>query len=441
MGLTVADKRVVTILGVVPVFITTRRAISKEVVHTRQLLYIVKELKGTFISRDALQDLGVVSEYFPQVPPAFGKAEVAEVSAMEHEDGIAKDWDLGVDRHAEVSPCDSPTRISVLPLQKLQFPATEGNTRRMCQPQANGAGQIYQQLLQAEGRINHQLVQGVGQVYNQLLQAEGRVHQQLVQGAGQVYNQLLQAEGRVHHQPHPDGPVHSQHGDRGQQGAEEGGRVQGLCSRTAHAKELLPLLVGDDVMIQNQRGNSPGRWDNRGVVAASQDDCADAPVPAQRDGVAVGQPARRWDKKGVVVASRDDRDEAPVPAQVVQEPVVGDTPDAEVVQPDEVAVGQPARRWDKKGVELASRDDRDDAPVPAQVVQEPVVGDTPDAEGVQQDDVAVGQPADDIVIDGPEPAGVQVQLEASSIRRFSRATQGMTWAQVVQVQPEDLVKE
>ena len=61
------------------------------------------------------------------------------------------------------------------------------------------------------------------------------------------------------------------------------------------------------------------------------------------------------------------------------------------------------------------------------------LGDTPDAEGVQQDDVAVGQPADDIVIDGPEPAGVQVQLEASSIRRFSRATQGMTWAQVVQV--------
>ena len=45
--LTVADKRVVTILGVVPVFITTRRAISKEGFHTRQLLYIVKEMKGT----------------------------------------------------------------------------------------------------------------------------------------------------------------------------------------------------------------------------------------------------------------------------------------------------------------------------------------------------------------------------------------------------------
>ena len=57
VGLTVADKRVVTILEVVPVFITTRRAISKEGVHTRQLLYIVKELKGTFITREALEAL------------------------------------------------------------------------------------------------------------------------------------------------------------------------------------------------------------------------------------------------------------------------------------------------------------------------------------------------------------------------------------------------
>ena len=78
--------------------------------------------------------------------------------------------------------------------------------------------------------------------------------------------------------------------------------------------------------------------------------------------------------------------------------------------------GNNPRRRDKRGVVVASRDDCADAPVPAQVVQGPVVGDTPDAEGV--------------------PAGVQVQPEASSVRRFSRATQGMTWAQVVQVQPE-----
>ena len=44
--LKMADRRVVTILGVVPVFITTRRAISKKGVYTRELQYIVKELKG-----------------------------------------------------------------------------------------------------------------------------------------------------------------------------------------------------------------------------------------------------------------------------------------------------------------------------------------------------------------------------------------------------------
>ena len=72
-----------------------------------------------------------------------------------------------------------------------------------------------------------------------------------------------------------------------------------------------------------------------------------------------------------------------------------------------------------------NQNDRDDAPVPAQVVQEPVVGDIPDDEGVQLDDVAVGQPADRIVINGPEPAGVQVQPEVSPVRRSSRATKGI----------------
>ena len=35
---------------------------------------------------------------------------------------------------------------------------------------------------------------------------------------------------------------------------------------SAHARNLPPLKVGDDVMVQNQRGNYPRRWDKRGVV-------------------------------------------------------------------------------------------------------------------------------------------------------------------------------
>ena len=125
-------------------------------------------------------------------------------------------------------------------------------------------------------------------------------------------------------------------------------------------------------MIQNQRGNYPRRWDKRGVVVEildhdqyqvrvegsrkltlrnrrylrkytryqpprfdvvpvevepSQDDHANAPVPAQV-------------VRGHVVG--DGRDEDPVRAQVVQGPVVGDVPDAEELQPDEVALEQPA---------------------------------------------------------------------------------------------------
>ena len=35
---------------------------------------------------------------------------------------------------------------------------------------------------------------------------------------------------------------------------------------TEHTKDLKPLEVGDSVMIQNQLGNNPKRWDRQGVV-------------------------------------------------------------------------------------------------------------------------------------------------------------------------------
>ena len=51
----------------------------------------------------------MISEYFPQVPPAYGKAEVAEVSAMEQKAEVAKDCDSRVDKQPEVAPCGCPT--------------------------------------------------------------------------------------------------------------------------------------------------------------------------------------------------------------------------------------------------------------------------------------------------------------------------------------------
>ena len=65
-------------------------------------------------------------------------------------------------------------------------------------------------------------------------------------------------------------------------------------------------------------------------------------------------------------------------------------------------------------------DGRNEDPVRAQVVQGPVVGDVPDAEELQPDEVAVEQPAD------PEPTGVQAQPEANPVRRSTRASKGKT---------------
>ena len=90
--------------------------------------------------------------------------------------------------------------------------------------------------------------------------------------------------------------------------------------------------------------------------------------------------SRRQDWQDVAIT------DAPVPAKVAQEPVVGEMPNAEGAQQDSGAVGQPV-----EGVVGASQDGRNEAPVPAWVAQEPEVGDMPNAKGAQKDGLAVGQ--------------------------------------------------
>ena len=66
-----------------PVNTMVRKAGSEEPVHTKQLLYFVKKFRGTFIYMDPLQDLGIISDWFPQVPPSSAQAEVAGIAASD----------------------------------------------------------------------------------------------------------------------------------------------------------------------------------------------------------------------------------------------------------------------------------------------------------------------------------------------------------------------
>ena len=89
--------------------------------------------------------------------------------------------------------------------------------------------------------------------------------------------------------------------------------------------------------------------------------------------------------------------------------MVGDTPDVEGVP----AGATQGMTWAQVVRGHVVGNGRDGDPVRARVVQEPVVGDVPDAERVQPEEVAVEQPADQMV---PEPVGAQVQPEVNPVR-------------------------
>ena len=63
-----ADRKKLSIRGVLPVLVSSRRAGNGERVETNQLLYIVEELGKFYVSRDALQALGSIPSCFPEVP-------------------------------------------------------------------------------------------------------------------------------------------------------------------------------------------------------------------------------------------------------------------------------------------------------------------------------------------------------------------------------------
>ena len=63
-----ANRNKLSILGMLPVIVSSKRVGTGELVETRQLLYVVEELGKLYVSREALQALGSVPLCFPEVP-------------------------------------------------------------------------------------------------------------------------------------------------------------------------------------------------------------------------------------------------------------------------------------------------------------------------------------------------------------------------------------
>ena len=58
-----------TVLGVVPVEVTSMSADRETRVKKNTIIYVVEELKNMFISKEQLADLSCIPPYFPQSSP------------------------------------------------------------------------------------------------------------------------------------------------------------------------------------------------------------------------------------------------------------------------------------------------------------------------------------------------------------------------------------
>ena len=79
-----ADRRKLSILGVLPVVVTSRKAVTGELVEIRGLLYIVDELGKLYVSREALMALGSIPGCFPEVPGLWLSTEISSTRFSVH---------------------------------------------------------------------------------------------------------------------------------------------------------------------------------------------------------------------------------------------------------------------------------------------------------------------------------------------------------------------
>ena len=75
--LCMANKHRLTVLGTVPVIISTKSVDKETVVKERVLIYMVKEMQSIFLSKDTLVEMIIIPPYFPLPPPRRQYGDVA----------------------------------------------------------------------------------------------------------------------------------------------------------------------------------------------------------------------------------------------------------------------------------------------------------------------------------------------------------------------------
>ena len=80
LTLVAANRKSLSVLGAVPILLEVMSVDGSTPVVIRDLMYVVEEVRHTYISRDALEGLGSVNKYFPLPPPRRFQGSFASIS-------------------------------------------------------------------------------------------------------------------------------------------------------------------------------------------------------------------------------------------------------------------------------------------------------------------------------------------------------------------------
>ena len=79
LTLVAANRKSLSVLGAVPILLEVMSVDGSTPIMIRDLMYVVEEIRHTYISRDALEGLGSVNKYFPLPPPRRFQGSIASI--------------------------------------------------------------------------------------------------------------------------------------------------------------------------------------------------------------------------------------------------------------------------------------------------------------------------------------------------------------------------